>query len=409
MRTLVIAADYPWPQNSGSRLRLAGTLRGLRACGPVELFSIVPTHRSDLAAPPAAAGVARVGHVTIDDATSLPRFVRSVARVGLPFEIPVHNRPAVRAALERFRTGHYELIWCFRVRAWVLAGEPEFAPVVVDLDDLEDQKILARLASPPDTERSTAGRVRVGGARLRAVAGRALWTNEVGRWRVLHRRISRAAAAVVVCSQLDADRVGVPGVRVLPNGYPDPSHPAGHVTPTSPPTVLFHGTLRYPPNADAARFLVEEVAPRLRTLVPETRVRLVGRAPSWLEALADPPRVTLVGQVPDITTELARADVVIVPLRYASGTRVKIVEAFAHRVPVVSTTIGAEGLGVVDGTHVLLADDATSLAEACARLLTDPTERARLVDRAHALYLDRFESAVVDAQVGRIVEEVVAP
>ena len=407
MRTLVIAADYPWPQDSGSRRRLAGTIRGLRACGDVELFSVVPDHRRDLAPPPADAGLARVGHVAIDDETALPRLARSVARLGMPFEIPVHNRTAVQGALGQFRTGHYELVWFFRVGAWVLAGEPDFAPAIVDLDDLDDQKIKARLAISRANERPSSGREGAWLARLRALGGRVLWTDEARRWRALHVRISRAAAAVVVCSQLDADRAGLRGVRVLPNGYPLPSHPAGHPTPSSPPTVLFHGTLRYPPNADAARFLVEEVGPRLRALVPDAQIRLVGRAPSWLEACADPPRVTLVGQVPDITAELGRADVVIVPLRYASGTRVKIVEAFAHRVPVVSTTIGAEGLDVADGTHVLLADDAASLARACARLVTDQAARAALVDKAHTRYLERYESAIVDAQVGRIVKEVV--
>ena len=407
MRTLVIAADYPWPQDSGSRLRLASTLRGLRACGETELFSIVPDHRTHLAPPPADAGVARVGHVTTDDATSPARFARSVARRGMPFEISVHNRPVVQGALSKFRTGHYDLVWCFRVRAWVLAGEPDFAPAIVDLDDLDDQKIRARLALRRQTRHAAPGRAGAWLARSKALAGHVLWTDEANRWRALHRRISRDAAGVVVCSQLDAARVGVPRVHVLPNGYPVPRHPAGHSAAGSPPTVLFHGTLRYPPNADAARFLVEEIAPSLRAMAPDTRIRLVGRAPSWLESFADPPRVTLVGRVPDIAAELAQADVVIVPLRYASGTRVKIVEAFAHRVPVVSTTIGAEGLDVVDGTHVLVADDATSLARACVRLLTDPTTRAKLLDHAHALYLERYESAIVDAQVGRIAQKVV--
>jgi glycosyltransferase involved in cell wall biosynthesis len=72
--------------------------------------------------------------------------------------------------------------------------------------------------------------------------------------------------------------------------------------------------------------------------------------------------VTLTGQVPDITDELARADIVIIPLRYGSGTRVKILEAFAHRIPVVSTTMGAEGLEVEPGTHLLVADDPDAIA-----------------------------------------------
>ena len=147
--------------------------------------------------------------------------------------------------------------------------------------------------------------------------------------------------------------------------------PVGRDDVATPPVVVFQGTLRYSPNADAARFLVEDVGPRLRALVPDARIRLVGVAPPALARLAHPPAVTLTGQVPDITAELARADVVVIPLRYGSGTRVKILEAFAHRIPVVSTSLGAEGLDVVAGKQLLVADDAEGIAQACASVLGD--------------------------------------
>ena len=149
-----------------------------------------------------------------------------------------------------------------------------------------------------------------------------------------------------MCSELDAVRSGLAGIRVIRNDYPQPAVPVGRTAVASPPVIVFQGTLRYPPNADAARYLVEDVAPRLRALVPGAQIRLVGVAPPALSELDDPPSVTLMGQVPDITDELRRADVIVIPMRYGSGTRIKILEAFAHRIPVVSTTMGAEGLGV---------------------------------------------------------------
>ncbi len=90
--------------------------------------------------------------------------------------------------------------------------------------------------------------------------------------------------------------------------------------------------------------------------------------------------------MPDIATELARADLVVVPVRYGSGTRLKILEAFAQRMPVVSTTLGAEGLGAEDGVHLLLGDTAPALAEACARLLREPALRQAVVSRAQELF-----------------------
>jgi len=172
--------------------------------------------------------------------------------------------------------------------------------------------------------------------------------------------------------------------------------------------VLFQGTLRYPPNAEGARFLVREVAPRLRALVPRVRIRLVGTTAPGLSGLDDPPSVTLVGQVPDMSVELAVADLVVVPLRFGSGTRLKVLEAFAQKVPVVSTTLGAEGLGVGDGVHLLLADTPDGLAGACARLLGDEGLRGRLADAAHELFLRRYADDVVAERVASVARRVAA-
>ena len=163
----------------------------------------------------------------------------------------------------------------------------------------------------------------------------------------------------VVCSRIDADRAeaaGLQRVAVVPNGYRLVDKPLGKVAVGSPPTILFQGTLRYPPNADAARYLIEDIRPTITGLVPDALVRFVGVATPAIAALGDRPDVTIVGQVPDIDTELARADLVLVPIRFGSGTRIKILEAFAHRIPVVSTGLGAEGLDVVDEQHLLIAD-----------------------------------------------------
>ena len=213
----------------------------------------------------------------------------------------------------------------------------------------------------------------------------------------------------VVCSELDAERAragGVPRVEVVANAYRLVSDPVGRIQVSDPPTVLFQGTLRYPPNAEAARFLVREVGPHLRRLVPDVRIRLVGTPAAGLASLGDPPAVTLVGQVPDIADELARADLVVVPLRFGSGTRLKVLEAFAQKVPVVSTTLGAEGLGVQDGVHLLLADTPEGLAEACARLLADEALRERMVEQAHQLFCLQFAEEIVAGQVAALARQV---
>ncbi len=403
MRTLVIAGDYPWPADRGPRMRLGMVLRGLRRCGPVELVSVVSSARADFGPPDTELDLDKVARVGFDNR---PRTGAALApslwRPAMPLGMPWQDRGRVQGSLARFVSGRYDLVWFFGARPWVLAGERSFAPTVVDLDDLEDQKIAARLAMP---------RPRPAGIddRLRRVAADALSREEIRRWRRLHRRAAARASAIVVCSRIDAARAaayGVTNVTVVPNGYRTPARSLGRTTVGDPPVVLFQGLLRYPPNVEAARFLAHQVAPLIRELVPDVQVRLVGEHLPDLLTLHDPPRVTVVGRVPDMATELARADLVVVPVRYGSGTRIKIVEAFAHRIPVVSTALGAEGLEAEDGEHLLLGDSPPSLAAACVRLLGDQELRESIVARAFDLFTERFTSEAVERDVSRLAREV---
>jgi glycosyltransferase involved in cell wall biosynthesis len=403
MRTLVIAGEYPWPVDSGPRTRLTTTLRGLRRCGPVELVSVVSRFRSDFDPPDASMGLDKVARVGFDNRPPSGRgLVSTLARPAMPLALPWQDRSTVQRALARFASGHYDLVWYFGARPWVLSGEAVTAPTILDLDDLEDQKIVARLAAPRPPAAGWPDRARRSGSAL--VAG-----EEIRRWRRLERRAGYRVSSVVVCSELDARRArasGVVGVDVVPNGYRTPERPVGRTEVSRPATVLFQGLLRYPPNIAAARLLAGTLGPALAQRVPGVEIRLVGDHPPELSALHDPPAVTVVGRVPDITTELARADLVVVPLRYGSGTRVKILEAFAHRVPVVSTTLGAEGLGVEDGEHLLIGDTDEELVAACTRLLTDTGLRKGLADRAQALYAERFAGPVVEAGIETLARRV---
>ncbi len=405
MRTLLIAGDYPWPETIGPRIRLSMVARGLRRCGPVELVSIVSRFRTDVDPPDPGLGLDRVTLVGIDNRPPRgPALLRSAVHPDLPLALPVGGRATATRALVRAATGRYDLVWVFGARPWVLCGEPALVPTVLDLDDLEDEKIAARLALPPDGPLGPAGRLRRRGSEL-------LGREEIRRWRRLHRRADGRVGAVAVCSPLDAERArrrGVSRVTVVPNAYPEVAEPRGRPEVGTPPTVLFQGHLGYPANIEAARWLAGEVLPRLRRRVPDVRLRLVGEPAPAVASLHEPPAVTVVGRVPDMADELAVADAVLVPVRYGSGTRIKIIEAFAHRIPVASTSVGAEGLDVEGGVHLLLGDTADDLAAAGARILTEPGLRSAVADAAHRLYERRYRSDVVEEQVAELARRVAA-
>ena len=400
MRILLIAADYPWPETGGSRLRVANTIGALAECGDLDLFSIVPSSRddSDFAPPPEGVRLSRIVRCAVDTSPpGLAAMLLASVRNNTPLDLTLKPSRTVRQALANLDLPNYDLVWCFTVRAWVWSGEPHFGPTIVDIDDLQDQKILARLGIPSPRP--------VGVARIRKMLADRLARFTARQWKSLHRRIDKVAVPVV-CSDLDAVRSGLEHVRVIPNAYKSPETPVGRTDVSPAPVVMFQGTLRYPPNADAARFLASEIAPRLAERLPGVQVRLVGVvAPSFTAEISHPPLVTLVGPVPVITEELARADLVVVPLRFGSGTRIKILESFAHKIPVVSTSLGAEGLGVTSGVHLLLADDASGIADACASLLSDTSLRQKIVENAHALFCERYESSVVQKRIRQLAED----
>ncbi len=151
-------------------------------------------------------------------------------------------------------------------------------------------------------------------------------------------------------------------------------------------TILFVGSLDYHPNEDAALQLADAVLPCIhRSHHGSARALIVGsRPPDSVLALGTRSSVTITGAVDNVTPYYRQATVAVVPLRAGGGTRIKILEAAAHRVPVVSTPIGAEGLGVTDGHELLLARTPEQIAHHCVRLWQDHDLRSRLIENAYS-------------------------
>ena len=198
---------------------------------------------------------------------------------------------------------------------------------------------------------------------------------------------------VYVCSETDRVRLQAESsarVCVLPNTIrvPDPPVPA-HVGDFS---FLFVGTLGYYPNEDAVRYLATEILPKVRrSAKKQIPVSVAGAgATRALQEFAKDHGVEIVGEVPDVRPWYARSGAVVAPIRAGGGTRIKVLEAFAFRRPVVSTSLGVEGLNVQDGHHVLLGDEADSFAERCLRLWDDPLLAAHLVEQSYALVLQSY-------------------
>lgn len=216
--------------------------------------------------------------------------------------------------------------------------------------------------------------------------------------------LQRCAAANLVLVTSERERLAllqrIPGSRieVVPNGVdlrffsraavpsqPPATPPIPHHVSTGPRIVLT-GAMNYFPNVNAAVVFAERCWPHIREQVPDAIWQIVGSNPlPPVERLAQLPGVVVTGSVQDVRPYLAGATVAIAPLLVGGGTRLKILEAFAMEVPVVATSLGCEGLSVVPGEHLLVADTPKELVAATVRCLRDASLRASLAAAGHVL------------------------
>ncbi len=253
---------------------------------------------------------------------------------------------------------------------------PPGLPVILDEHNIE-YEVAYRLA------RGEASRLRRGFHTLEA---RHLQRIEVAAW--------RSAETVLVTSSREAAliRAAHDDVRVVvvPNGVDVTTFAPPPEAEPDPGLVVFNGVLDYRPNLDAARWLVDAVWPRVRASDPRARLQIVGRGSAAERRRLERDGVTTTGEVPSVAEVLGRAAVIVVPIRMGGGTRLKVVEALAMARPIVSTTLGCEGIDVIDGEHLLIADRAEDFAAATLRLLGDARLGARLGQRGRALAVERY-------------------
>lgn len=208
--------------------------------------------------------------------------------------------------------------------------------------------------------------------------------------------------SIFVSSPVERALLGNPSrVRVIQNAIRVPAQP---VPPSATSNLLLVGNLGFGPNRDSIRYFATEVLPLLWREAPDVRLIVVGRGELGdLAPLFDDARLEAQRNVADLSPLYASARIAIAPLRAGAGTKIKILEAFAHGVPVVTTPVGLEGLGVTPGQHALIGNDAQQLADACALLLQYPETAQRLVAAARDYVKAHHALAHVEATIVQAV------
>ncbi len=221
--------------------------------------------------------------------------------------------------------------------------------------------------------------------------------------RRLELAVCGSVSAVLACSEWDKELLArdcpAANIAVLPNVVDVEAYTPA--TEDDGETVLFAGAMDWLPNQDGAEFFIRDILPKLRQLTAGMHFVVAGRnpPPEMLRRYGDIPDVHFTGTVRDIRSVIATAAVCAVSLRIGSGTRMKILEAGAMGKAVVSTTLGAEGLGMRHGEEILLADDPRDFAEAVASLLKDPALRRRLGHAARKRVERDYSLAVLQSRI----------
>ena len=373
MRLLWLKTNLLHPVDTGGKIRTYYMLRELMQRHHVTYLALDDGTASPDAGERAAEychELIRVPHRT-SSKFSLRFFAELVRNLGspLPYAVEKYRSSEFWTQIAREQT-KADVVVCDFLFPSVNVQEPLSRPSVLFQHNVE-ALIWRRHA---DTQRNP----------VLARLFRAQW----GRMRDFERAACQRYDAIVAVSPQDRAIIegdyGAPLVRDIPTGVDtDYFRPSGSAQADSC-HLVFTGSMDWLPNDDAMKYFVRNIFPRIRAACPETSLTIVGRKPfPGVTALArECPAIRVTGQVDDVRPYMERAAVYVIPLRIGGGTRLKVFEAMAMGKPIVSTSIGIEGLPIANGTDALIADEPDAFADAVIRLLRDRAFASRLGEAA---------------------------
>jgi len=379
MRILILTPRLPWPPIDGGRIAMARLAEGLVHAGSdVEILSLNPRkHR--------AAATAPMPLQAIDIDTRIPSFSRRIPFIVGRF-VSNEFRNALRTTLRRFKPDVVQI------------ESPFLLPYVDTMQNESDARIVLRSLNVEF--RIWEGLARIEQNPLRRIALRRIAAS-LRKYEIRHLDTTDAIVPISEDDANDFRRLGCTRrMHVVPCGVTVPQ--SSGCTPI-PNSVGFIGSLDFRPNQEAVEWIAGELWPRVVDRVPEARLSIAGSsAPKWLQRKMS--NFDFRGTVDDATAFMNSMSVMIAPLFAGGGMRIKVLEAMALGKAVVATTLGASGLDIEHGRDILIADDASSFADAVALLLRDPQTAVRIGNAARQTVRSRYDNDVLARGLLRFYE-----
>lgn len=389
LRILFLTPQFPWPTHQGTTLRNFNLLKQLAQRHEIHLFSLLAPGDDPTAGP--VADLCASVSTAPQPARSMSDRVRDLVASPLPDMARRLWSPAARdAVLALARNSQPDIIQIEGIEmapyffAIQQAGIP-YNRAIYDAHNAET--LLQWRAARADARRPK---------RWPAALYSAIQTAKLRRY---ERQLARSVSGIAAVSQPDArflqSLAPQTPIRVVTNGvdlnYYELQTPLPSVLTGPGPHLVFTGKMDFRPNVDAVLWFADAAMPLLRVAGLHAHFWVVGRNPhARLEALARRQDITITGAVPDVRPYIVQADLYVTPLLAGGGTRFKILEALALAKPVVSTRLGADGIPVVDGEHLVLADTPAAFAASVQALLADREGAAAMGRRGQAFIREHF-------------------
>ena len=394
MRLLFLSRWFPYPADNGAKLRVLNLLRQLAAWHTVHLISFTSEPVSSEGWAALRALCQQVD--TVQYRPFQPWTRRALAGLfdARPRSVLATHSPDLTALVQRAaREYSFDI---------VLASEIDMAPYALEVD--ASARVLEELEITTVHEQFQLAR----GLARRLRAGLTWWK--------LKRYVRGLLTTFDLCTVVSereretVARLAPAGavVEVVPNGVDLTGYQIGLAKPV-PDTLIYSGALTYAANLDAVVYFLSEIFPRIQAARPGIQLTVTGRLEGVaLERLPQLPGVSYSGYVPDIRPVIAGHWASVVPLRIGGGTRLKILEALALGTPVIATRKGAEGLELIPGRDVLIADTPAEFSEATVSLLADPVLRDRLARHGRAIVAERYDWAMIGRRFANRLAELPA-
>ncbi|MBA7536043.1 D-inositol-3-phosphate glycosyltransferase [subsurface metagenome] len=398
MKILIISMAFPYPTKAGGKLRVYNLIREVSKYHEIYLISLI--YKDEIEYIPEMLKFCKQVEVVPFEHTRFSKMTRwlrifTSLFTKTPVEMAAKESRSMQKKVNEIITNEFDIIqveW-LQMTQYLPFDQLKNIPLILVEHDVSYVPWQRRI----QTEKGL----------LKYIARR-----EFSKVKNYERKICQNFDKIIVMSEIDKNRLSMLhknlDIRVVPNGV-DTENIQATVKREDANSLLFIGWMRHQPNRDAMNFFLDQIFPLISKAIPNTKLYVVGQhTPKNIVNLAKSnPNIICTGYVKDVGEYLYNCTTYICPLRIAGGTRLKILEAMAAGIPVVSTSIGAEGLNVTADENILIADTPEEFAEMTIRLLRNPELRERIAYNARIFVEENYQWKKIAENMIGVYKEVI--